>query len=443
MKSLSLFRFIFAASRRINDRVTLQGMGLATLTLFAGAFGLDTKLNYAHGLFSLGAMLLLVDFLACRRLQLAVEVRRVLPDFVTVDQTGYYTLQLHNGGTRRLTGMMLVERLQQPFPTLEDVRARASGKRRKRGGGFIRYPHWLDAVRRLRCLDIKPIAIPDLNPGQSVDIRVAVSPTNRGLAIFEALWLYQPAPLGLCQSALRLPDRQLAVQGQTLAVLPKRLALALLPLVSHRHLQPGGVSQALRVGDSEEFRSLRDYRPGDPLRAVHWRSWARTGRPVVREYHDEFFSRHALLLDTEEVARFDPAFETAVSIAATLVAQPLGTDSLLDMLFVADRVHRLTAGRGLGTAAGLLRVLATVQPSPADSFAALARVAVQGASQIGSLLCVFLRWDEPRRQFVLRMQALGVTPMVFVVTGDAAMDQAASHEHFPLQYVAANAAGEA
>lgn len=434
MKSLRLFRFIFAASRKINDRVTVPGIGLATLTLFAGAFGLDTKLNYAHGLFALGAMLLLVDFVACRRLHLAVEVRRVLPDFLTAGQASNYTLVIRNNGAGRLVGLLLVERLQQPFPELADVRSRLPSKRGRR---FIRYPQWLDAVRRLRCLDIKPVAVPDLNPGQSVEIRVALLPVHRGLAVFESVWLYRAAPLGLCQSACRLPDRLLATVRQTLAVLPARLELTLPAVVSHRHLQPGGVSQALRVGDSEEFRSLRDYRPGDPLRAVHWRSWARTGRPVVREYHDEFFSRHALLLDTAAAARFDPAFETAVSIAATLVARPLGTDSLLDMLFVADRVHRLTAGRGLGSASTLLRVLATVQPSAADSFPALARVAMQGASQIGSLLCVFLHWDEERLQFVLRMQALGVMPMVFVVS-DAAPSLG---ERFPLQHIPADVAG--
>ena len=43
---------------------------------------------------------------------------------------------------------------------------------------------------------------------------------------------------------------------------------------------------------------MRDYRPGDPLRRIHWKSWAKTGRPVVKEYQDEFFVRHGLILDT-------------------------------------------------------------------------------------------------------------------------------------------------
>src|SRR5206468_1409519 len=69
-----------------------------------------------------------------------------------------------------------------------------------------------------------------------------------------------------------------------LVVLPKRYAVPDLALPGVRKYQRGGVALAGAVGDSEEFVSLRDYRPGDPLRRVHWRSAARVGRPVVKEY---------------------------------------------------------------------------------------------------------------------------------------------------------------
>ena len=62
--------------------------------------------------------------------------------------------------------------------------------------------------------------------------------------------------------------------------------------------QEGGVALAANIGRSEEFVSLREYRHGDPVRHIHWRSWAKTGKPIVKEFEDEFFVRHALVLDT-------------------------------------------------------------------------------------------------------------------------------------------------
>lgn len=45
---------------------------------------------------------------------------------------------------------------------------------------------------------------------------------------------------------------------------------------------------AAGLAGERELRDLRDYRPGDSLRDVHWKLSARTGRPIVREY--DFFA---------------------------------------------------------------------------------------------------------------------------------------------------------
>jgi len=64
-----------------------------------------------------------------------------------------------------------------------------------------------------------------------------------------------------------------------------------------------------RRGESEEFVAMREYRRGDSLRRVHWRSTARLGELVVKEYQDEYFVRHALVLDTFCEASRDTVFE--------------------------------------------------------------------------------------------------------------------------------------
>src|SRR3970282_2553914 len=101
--------------------------------------------------------------------------------------------------------------------------------------------------------------------------------------------------------------------------LPRRYRLPRLVLPGRRKHQPGGVALATSVGASEEFLALREYRPGDPLQHIHWKSFARTGRPIVKEFQDEFFERHALVLDTFSHAGGEAAFEEAVSIAASVL----------------------------------------------------------------------------------------------------------------------------
>src|SRR6185503_17667402 len=124
---------------------------------------------------------------------------------------------------------------------------------------------------------------------------------------------------------------------QTVLILPKRYVLSDIDLPGTRQYQQGGVTLAAAIGESEEFISLRDYRPGDPLRHIHWRSWARTGQPIVREYQDEFIPRHALILDTFASVPQEEAFEEAVSIAASFACTVETQESLLDLLFVGPK----------------------------------------------------------------------------------------------------------
>lgn len=70
------------------------------------------------------------------------------------------------------------------------------------------------------------------------------------------------------------------------------------------------------------FHALRDYVPGDDRRAVHWRSTARTGKLIVRQF-EETRKTHLLVvlsLSTREYASEDE-FELAVSAAGSLVLQ--------------------------------------------------------------------------------------------------------------------------
>src|SRR5262249_52154644 len=149
---------------------------------------------------------------------------------------------------------------------------------------------------------------------------------------------------------------------QTVLILPKRYPLPEFALPGTHKYQQGGVAFAASVGESEEFVSLRDYRPGDPLRHVHWRSSARTGRLVVKEFEDEFFVRHALVLDTFATPEQGLAFEEAVSVAASFVSTVETQESLLDLMFVGAQAVCCTTGRGVSNAEHALGILASVQP---------------------------------------------------------------------------------
>jgi uncharacterized protein (DUF58 family) len=235
---------------------------------------------------------------------------------------------------------------------------------------------------------------------------------RRGLLRLTGTTVACPDPFGLFRSLHKIPGQQ------SVLILPKRYTMPAFDLPGSMKYQLGGVSLASTVGESEEFIALREYRPGDPLRRMHWKSFAKLGKPIVKEYQDEFFVRHALVLDTFGGPAEEEIFEEAVSVAASLACTIQDQDSLLDLMFVGPEAYCFTSGRGVGNIDRVLEVLASVRVCQEKDFAALEGLVLTHAADLSGCLCVFLRWDAPRQRLVSAMMSRGVPLRVFVVTAD-------------------------
>ena len=84
----------------------------------------------------------------------------------------------------------------------------------------------------------------------------------------------------------------------------------------------------------EEFAALRDYVPGDDVRRIHWRSTARRGNPVVRQFDVPWQRRTTVLLDLR-AGPSEAAFERAVSAAASVVELVSRRDELVRLVTTA------------------------------------------------------------------------------------------------------------
>jgi uncharacterized protein (DUF58 family) len=408
------FRAMTSFQNRWKRRFTPAGFLLLGALGGAAVVGLDTSRTVAYQIFTLLLAILVVAVLGSLRFRPHFTVRRSLPKYATAGETIAYRLVVGTRETGTERGLVAMEDLADPRPTFEEfVRGREPGEERR--NGFDRAVGWyrfIWLIARNERAVIAPLQLPSLPPRGEAEVRVEFVPRRRGYVRFTGVTIARPDPLGLTHAlvSLPLPDRVL--------VLPRRYPVPYLPLPGTRRFQPGGVTLATSVGDSDEFVSLRDYRPGDAPRRIHWRSFARIGHPVVKEHQDEFFVRHALLLDTF-TAQADEAFEEAVSVAASLACSLHSQESLLDLMFVGPEAYVFTAGRGLGTTERMLEVLASVEPCHEQTFASLHRAVLAREHALSGCLCVFLAWDAARRDLVRDLRALGLPTRVLVVTPDA------------------------
>lgn len=142
-----------------------------------------------------------------------------------------------------------------------------------------------------------------------------------------------------------------------------------------------GVASEKLTSSDVSFHALRDYEPGDDRRAVHWASTARYGRLIVRQFEETHRSHHMVLLDTRIVSWDRRAFETAVSVAASLAIAGSGEARTVSM-------HTADEWIPTGTPMAMLDALSEMETSIRSDFAGVVRRCVMERGAISVLSIV-------------------------------------------------------
>jgi len=408
-RSLWLFSGLQLWLRR---RFTPPGWLCLSLLLAAAVVGIDTQQTVAYQIFTFMLTLFILAMLSALMFRTRFNFRRSLPPFVTAGEAFTYRGTISNLGTRIESNLNLREEMADPRPDYDSFKTLPEPDHlsRNRLDQALGYHRWKAALKQNQNADIEPLALPDLHPGIDVEVVMHAKAHHRGYVRFERSCLTRTDPFGLFSAMRPTPARQY------LLVLPKRYILPEMSLPGNRTYQHGGITLATSVGDSEEFIGLRDYRPGDPLQTVHWKSFARTGKPMVREFQDEFYERHALILDTFASPRQRERLEEAVAIAASFVCTLETQECLLDLMFVSKKAYRYTTGRGQMQTEDMLEVLAGVSQPVYQQFDELHDVVLENRGALSSCIIILLDWDTSRKQLIDELHGTGLPIRVILIS---------------------------
>jgi uncharacterized protein (DUF58 family) len=412
--SYAVYRRGSSLRYRFGRRFTRAGALVFAAALFAAGLGADLEQAVAYQLFSFLFALLAVSTICSMFFRGSFGVTRSVPRFGTVGDPLRYSVWVENRTQRKQIGLTLLENMADARMSFKEFAA-VTKSRKNRSFRRAKFP----AAKRAL---LRPAAIPPIPARGSAIAEIELVPLRRGPLRLTGASIARTDPFGLVRAFIevRAPD--------TIIVLPRRYPLPPVALPGTLKYQQGGVALASSVGQSEEFVSLREYRRGDPMRHIHWKSWARTGKPIIKEFQDEFFVRHALILDTFGQVEQREIFEEAVSVAASFACTIQTQESLLDLMFVGPQAFCFTAGRGLAHTEQLLEVLAAVEMCADKPFSTLETLVLQHITGVSGCLCIYIAWDEARQNLVQMLQAFGLPVMVLVIVGEGA----ASLERGPL-----------
>lgn len=232
---------------------------------------------------------------------------------------------------------------------------------------------------------IATFQIPRVSSGSEHEELFAVPARRRGMVPIGPVRVVRSDPFGLLRRQTGISEQvELYIHPQTVPLSSGRAGFL-------RDVE-GVTTQELSSSDVS-FHALRDYVPGDDRRAIHWRTTARVGHLMVRQFEETRRSHLLVVLATraEDYATAED-FETAVSVAASMAAQALRDDREVTVVTHGGILRSPTATVMLDQMSGVewirdRRDLATltadaVRAVPGASLAALVTGGTTGAEPL-------------------------------------------------------------
>lgn len=188
-----------------------------------------------------------------------------------------------------------------------------------------------------------------------------------------------------------------------------------------------GLHRSPLHGVSVEFADYREYSPGDDLKRLDWRAYARSNRYFIKQYEEESNLRCTLLMDASAsmaytgrksaMSKYDYAATTAASLAHLLVKQRDAVG-----LALVDTQERAWL-RPAATQANLIKLIDLLEQSKPNRQTDLAVAMAKVTSQIASRGLIIILSDlltdlDPFYTALGRLRHDGHEVLVFQILDD-------------------------
>ena len=241
------------------------------------------------------------------------------------------------------------------------------------------------------------VLIPRVPPRSTRTGSYRVRLMHRGRHEFGPLTVSTRFPLGLVERSLSV------AQSDSLLVYPRLGRLTARWTQRLQHATDLVAQMTPRSGPfDDEFHKLREYRRGDDLRAIHWKTTARRNELMVREFRESRDRQLVVLLDPWRPSRAPDLdvdrSELAISLAATICVHHLRTSRDSHLYFAANGEPFVEWDSSGGATETLLDSLALLTPATGADFTQLHEAAVARGGNRARVLLLSTRPQVAQRE---------------------------------------------
>ncbi len=189
---------------------------------------------------------------------------------------------------------------------------------------------------------------------------------RRGMYVLGPVRAEAYDPLGFFRRELHIDE------FTELVIYPQAVDLQAMDLLGEGTLRHVGLETTRRTGISEEFQGIREYRPGDSPRIVHWKSTAHHQNIMVKEFMEEMTTEVTFFLDMGRLGLVGVGDQTSVEYGikccATISKRAVERGHHVAMHIVSSEVESIAMGSGTAHLLNILDRLAFVKAEGDSAF---------------------------------------------------------------------------
>ncbi len=275
---------------------------------------------------------------------------------------------------------------------------------------------WLEVEDHSNLPDYIAGRVTSVGPNSALEWKTQGICTRRGLFTLGPTTLRSGDPLGLCSLEIQHPN------STVLLVLPPVLPLPPIEIAAGGRAGEGRRNRRSALETTVSVETVREYVPGDPLKAIHWPTSARRDALYVRQFEHTPSSDWWIFLDLEEKAQAGSGSasttEHGIILAASLVDRGIRQGHSVGLVTCGKELTWMPPQRTSGHLMSILRTLAVIQPGETP-LSELLIGAQQSVQRGASLIIITPNIEAEWAPALLQLARKDLAPTVLLLDPDS------------------------
>lgn len=207
-----------------------------------------------------------------------------------------------------------------------------------------------------------------------------------------------------------------------LYVYPRIFNIRRFPPLTKGNVPWFGIDTSRVSGDEHDFFGVREYKPGDPIKRIHWLSTARKSSLIVKEFQQRAFFSASIIFGLQKDKNFGEGKQTVaeytIKIAASIANYLIHSGASLELIARAGEMIHLPSNKGPEHLDDIFRALATAQPAATAGLGAVLDQYADFIPANTTLISIMLDEDWRHIPHLLAMEKrdISLIPVVLIAS---------------------------